>query len=79
MFGSLENGEAQMQTVRQTWDWALGDLALGPRSEKCVRAFDRLTNDMLRGNHITMDEFLAAQTVIGAAYAGATQIKRIAA
>lgn len=66
-----------MKNSRQAWEWALGDLALGRRREECVRAFDRLTNDMLRTDGVTMDEFIAAQTVIGAAHAAAAQLKRI--
>lgn len=62
--------------AKQTWEWALGDLALGRRSLECVRAFDGLTNDLLYGKHISMDEFVAAQTVIGAAYAGAKALAR---
>ena len=65
-------------SVKATWEWALGDLALGRRSEECVRAFDRLTNDVFRTDLITLDEFMAAQTVIGAAYAGAAALKRAA-
>ena len=68
-----------MTDPKKTWEWALGDLAHGRRSAKCVRAFDQLTNDMLRTDRISMDEFITAQTVIGAAYAGAAQLARIAA
>lgn len=77
MFGSLDNGETQMarknRSPKAVWQQALGDLALGGRSTECVRAFDGLTNDMFRASLIDFDEFLSAQTVIGAAYAGATQ------
>lgn len=66
------------KTPRATWEWALGDLAQGRRSTECVRAFDRFTNDMLYRNLITMDEFVATQTVIGVAYAGAAQMPRAA-
>lgn len=67
------------KTPKATWKWALGDLALGGRSTECVRAFDGLTNDMFRAKLIDFDEFLAAQTVIGASYAGAAQLAKVAA
>lgn len=68
----------KFKTSKATWKWALGDLALGRRSTEAVRAFDGLTNDMLHANRITLHEFAAAQTVIGAAYAAAAQLERIA-
>lgn len=67
------------KTPKATWKWALGDLALGGRSTECVRAFDSLTNDLYRADLISFDEFWAAQTVIGAAHAGASQLAKIAA
>lgn len=67
------------KTPKAIWEWAMADLALGGRSTECVRAFDGLTNDMFRAKLIDFDEFLAAQTVIGAAYAGAAQLAKVAA
>ncbi len=62
--------------IKKAWMKAMADLACGRRSEECVRAFDRLTSDMLATKRITIDEFMAAQTVIGAAYLASRQIAK---
>lgn len=69
----------QATKVRKFWDKALADIARGGRGSAVVREFDSFTGDMLYRNLITMDEFVAAQTVIGVALRGATQIDKLAA
>lgn len=64
------------KSPKQAWKFLLADLAKGRRSIECVREFDSLTGDMLAAKKIDFDEFLAAQTVIAAAYAGARALER---
>lgn len=66
-------------SAKATWEWALADISCGRRSRECVKSFDRFTNDMLAANEITLDQFIAAQTAIAAAYVAAKQIQKIAA
>lgn len=63
---------------RKTWEWALADISRGGRGVNAVSGFDSFTGDMLRANLITHDEFIAAQTVIAAACAGAKAMERAA-
>ena len=59
-------------------EWALLLANLGGRKLEAVREFDAFTNDMIAGGHISIDEFVSAQAVIGAALAGGRAMARSA-
>lgn len=69
----------QATKVRKFWDKALADIACGGRGSAVVREFDRFTGDMLYRNLITMDEFVAAQTVIACGLRGGKAIDEVKA
>lgn len=66
------------KSPRAFWQHALADLAKGGRGTQVVREFDSFTGDMLAAKKIDFDEFLAAQTVIAAAYSGARALEHAA-
>lgn len=64
------------QNPRKVWEESLADISRGGRRLAAVEGFDAFTGDMLRADLITLDEFVATQTVIAAALAGARQFDR---